>query len=725
MRPDLEIVSQRWLGRDYWVIKDPVALKYFRFEAEELAILKMLDGARSAEDIRNAFEREFAPQRLSPGGLQQLVSMLHRSGLVISDAPGQGEKLHERHCRQRGRELRQQWTSPLAIRYRGIDPDRLLTWLERGLGWAFSLPALAAALGLAVVAIGLLATRFETLMARMPGFEEFFSGGNWLWLSLVLIVTKVIHELGHGIACKRFGGECHEAGLMLLVFMPCLYCNVSDSWMLPDKWKRASIAAAGMYVELVLAALATVVWCFSQPGLVNQLALDVMVVCSVTTLLFNANPLLKYDGYYILSDLVEVPNLRQKATSLVQGAASAWLLGVPPARDPFMPSRRRWLFAAYAVAAVAYRWVLTLSIFWFLYRLLEPWGMKIIGQLLALGALWGLVGLPLWQLKQYFSVPGRWWAVKKPRLALVAGMIAALLGGALFFPVPHRVRCPFFVQPAEAASVYVPVAGFVRDIHVRSGAPVAAGDLLVTLENPDLRLEVERLQGTLDEAHQRVLFLEQAAGMDPAIGAELDAARASRESATNRLRVKLAETARLEIRAPSAGVFVADAPRPEPEQTAGTLVAWHGSPVSPRNVGAWYGVQTRIGRIVPEREAFQAVLAVDQGDIEFLQANQPVRLWSRDRPGCVQHAVTGEISPAKMVSVPAALSSRCGGDLVTTRSADDVDEPQSATWQVSVAVADGVPLVSGATGVALVRVGAQPLASRLWRGFCRTFRFEL
>ncbi len=725
IRPDLQIVPQRWLGRDYWVIKDPVALKYFRFEAEELAILKQLDGSHSADEIRKAFEREFAPQRLSQAGLHQLIAMLHRSGLVISDSPGQGEQLHERHCRQRGRELRQQWTSPLAIRFKGFDPDRLLGGLQTSLGSLFSWPALMGAIALGCFALALLATRFETLTARLPGFEEFFAGNNWLWLALVLIVTKVLHELGHGLACKRFGGECHEAGVMLLVFMPCLYCNVSDSWMLPDKWKRAAIAAAGMYVELVLASIATVIWCFSQPGLINQVALDVMVVCSVTTLLFNANPLLKYDGYYILSDLIEVPNLRQKATTLVQRAASAWLLGVTIAPDPFLPARRRWLFATYAIAAVIYRWVLTLSIFWFLYRLLEPWGLKVLGQMLAMGALWGLVGLPLLQFKRHFSVPGRWWAVKKPRLGLVAGLGAALLGGVLFFPVPHRVRCPFYVQPVEAANVFVPVAGFVQTIHVRNGQPVSAGDMLVTLESPDLSLQVERLQGELDKAHQRVLFLEQAAGMDPTIGAELDAARATKVSATNRLRVKLTDSARLVIRAPSDGVFVADTQRPAPEQPVGQLVSWHGSPVAQRNIGAWYEVQTRVGRIVPGVQTFQAVLAVDQGDIEFIRSDQPVRLWLREQPGKILRAATQEVSPAKMVSVPAALSSRCGGDLVTTRNGEGLDEPHSATWQVGVGVETDQPLVSGATGVALVRVGSQPLAGRLWRGFCRTFRFEL
>ena len=178
--------------------------------------------------------------------------------------------------------------------------------------------------------------------ARLPEFQAFFAAQNWLlaggrrWPS-----TKVLHEFGHGLACKRFGGECHEMGVMLLVVTPCLYCNVSDAWMIPSKWRRAAIGAAGMYVELILASLATFLWWFSEPGLVNHLCLNVMFVCSVSTLLFNANPLMRFDGYYILADLLEIPNLRQKSAAVIQRKLGAWLLGLRERHDPFLPPRQQ------------------------------------------------------------------------------------------------------------------------------------------------------------------------------------------------------------------------------------------------------------------------------------------------------------------------------------------------------------------------------------------------
>ena len=174
--------------------------------------------------------------------------------------------------------------------------------------------------------------QFDEFHTKLPTFHQFFEAKNWIYLGVTLAVTKVIHEFGHGLTCKHFGGECHEMGVMLLVLTPCLYCNVSDSWMLPNKWHRAWIGAAGMYVEIVIASICTFLWWFSEPGLLHQLCLSTMFVCSVSTMMFNANPLLRYDGYYILADLMEIPNLRQKASDDSQSQAGRLVPGLGGAR---------------------------------------------------------------------------------------------------------------------------------------------------------------------------------------------------------------------------------------------------------------------------------------------------------------------------------------------------------------------------------------------------------
>jgi putative peptide zinc metalloprotease protein len=172
--------------------------------------------------------------------------------------------------------------------------------------------------------------------------------------------------------------------------------------MLPNKWHRIFIGAGGMYVEMCIASASTFVWWFSQPGLLNQLALSLMFVCSVSTLMFNGNPLLRFDGYYILMDLIEIPNLRQKATEVLKRFAVGVCLGIEQPESPFLPKRNHFFFGLYTVAAVIYRWLIVFSIFMFLNQVLEPYGLKVLGQLMGAMGVFGLVVQPVWQMGKFF-----------------------------------------------------------------------------------------------------------------------------------------------------------------------------------------------------------------------------------------------------------------------------------------------------------------------------------
>ena len=180
--------------------------------------------------------------------------MLHRSGLVLSDSPGQGVQLKKRRDEKKRKELIGAFSNILAFRFKGFDPERLLNFMYPYCSWFFTTTATICSLILAFLALMLVIVQFDVFQARLPSFQSFFAAQNWLLIAGVLGVTKVIHEFGHGLSCKHFGGECHEMGVMFLVLTPCLYCNVSDSWMLPNRWHRAAIGAAGMYVELVIAS---------------------------------------------------------------------------------------------------------------------------------------------------------------------------------------------------------------------------------------------------------------------------------------------------------------------------------------------------------------------------------------------------------------------------------------------------------------------------------------
>ncbi|MEM1304732.1 MAG: site-2 protease family protein, partial [Planctomycetota bacterium] len=562
VRPDLRARRQRYQGRSYWVVKDPVALQYFRFEEEEFAILQMLDGESSLDQIAEQFEAEFPPQTIRTEELQQFLGMLHRSGLVLADAAGQGVQLKKRRDERKHKERLAMASNVLSVRFKGFDPERLLNAMYAfpPVRWFFSWPVFIGCMVMCLAALLLVLVNFDAFQARLPSFQAYFSAQNWtnwLILGVVLSVTKVLHEFGHGLSCKHFGGECHEMGVMFLVLTPCLYCNVSDSWMLPSRWKRAAIGAAGMYVEVVLAAVCTFVWWFTDSDtLLNKLCLNVMFISSVSTILFNANPLLRYDGYYILSDLLEIPNLRQKAQQILSRTLGEWCLGLEPPEDPFLPKRNQGWFALYTVASAAYRWVVVLSICYFLNVVFEPYGLKVLGQLVALTAVWGLVGQPLWKLYKYFKVPGRLSKVKRWRLWTSVGVAAAAVAGVATIPFPAAVHCTALVQPRDAATVYVEALGVLDSVSVEAGQRVEAGDELARLVNVDIELAIARLESQIAEYQIKLADL-RAMSFTDSTAAEQTAQVAELLAATREQLAQYRRDARrLVLRAPVAGVVI-------------------------------------------------------------------------------------------------------------------------------------------------------------------------
>jgi putative peptide zinc metalloprotease protein len=724
MRPDLEVTTQQNQGRKYWVVKDPLALKYYRFEEPEFAILQLLDGRISLDEVRQQFERRFAPQQVTRGELNQLIGMLHRSGLLLADAAGQGVQLARRAAQRQQQLALAKLGNLLAIRFRGIDPDRWLSWLDGWCGWIFSAPAVVAALGLMLSALLLIAAEFEVFRSRLPAFHEFFAAQNWLALAVTLAVTKVLHEFGHGLACKRLGGECHEMGLMLLVFTPCLYCNVSDSWMIASKWKRAAVGAAGMYVELILASLATFVWWYSRPGLVSGLCLNVMFVCSVSTILFNANPLMRFDGYYILADLLEIPNLRQKASQLLSRKLAWWYLGLEQPHDPFLPARRQWLFALYSVASAVYGWLVTLSIFWFLYQLLEPYGLKVIGQMLAAAMVATLLVVPLWRIVKLFQVPGRVDRVKKGRAILMLALTAAAIGAVLLVPLPHYVPCRFFLQPRGATNVYVDVPGEVKRIFIAGGA-VEEGQPILELENIEARAAEQSLISERDQLAARLDALRQQAHTDDEAHLDLAAARQALAALEEQLDQRREQNRRLIVRAPAAGVLLPAVARAREVSGTSTLPSWSGRPLDVRNVGAYLPASTTIGRITQPQQ-LEAILTIAQEELEFLAEGQAVDLYPTSLPGERLAGSIELLSHQEMQAIPAALALKSGGDLPTRTDEQGTERPIDVTYQASVPLDDHTGrLAAGTTGHAKIHAGWQPLATRLWRGLCRTFRFEM
>ncbi|QEG01411.1 HlyD family secretion protein [Stieleria maiorica] len=721
-RLDLEIFPQRRRGHNVWVIKDPLSLRYFQFREEEYAILQWLDGRTSLQRIKQRFEQRFAPQRMTQQRLHWFVANLHRNGLVLSDAPGQGTPLRARFERQRWSAWTSAFANPLAIRFRGFDPERFLCWLYPKLRWVFTWWCSAVCLMLVATALMLLATEFESLRQRLPEMNALLSPGNLIVLAVAMAATKLLHELAHALTCKHYGARCHELGVMLLVLTPCLYCNVTDAWKLPSRYRRMAISAAGIIVEIVLAAICTILWFSSQPGLFNTMCLNVMIVCSVGTVLLNGNPLLRYDGYYLLSDFLDMPNLWQDSRQAARRLVSRVFTGIDPGGSVSMQSRRG-VNLVYAFASMTYRAVVMVSILFLVYRICKPIGLAFIAQVLAVVLIAALLSTPLtagWRIMTNPAVRRR---VKTGRLIASSVVTTLIVAACFLIPLPCRIAAPMMIEPRQARRVYVSVPGRLTQA-VAVGTKVTAGQPLATLENIDVRRELERVQGQLRQQQLRVKNLESLRGNDEALASQLPAAREILADLQRRLQQLRKDEQALVLTAPVDGTVLAP-PTLANQAAAQTsseleLPRWSGTPMDPSNRGSTLERKT-LYCLVGQENAFEAAVYIDQSDLQFVRENQRVKMRLDIAGGEVVNGTVTEISRVNLESVPSELA--VDQQISNRIDSSGVLRPQTTSYKAHVTLdSTDVPLLIGARGRAKIIVQGQPLSQRVYRVLSRTFK---
>ena len=718
MRPDLKVRPQRFGRTRYWAVKDPISLKYFHLREEEYTVLSLLDGRTSMDALRRRCEQAFAPRTFTNEQLHGFLATLHRYGLLLAETTGQGEQLLLRHDDQRRQKRYESLLSALAIRFRGVNPRLLLDWLDPLGRRLFSRAVASVVVLLAIAAVVLVTVEFEAFRARLPDARAIVAAENLPWLFLTLAVTKILHELGHALACRRFGGECHEIGVMLLIFTPCLYCNVSDSWMLPNKWHRIAISAAGMYVELLVAAVCTFLWWFSQPGLFNSICLNVVIICSVATIVFNGNPLLRYDGYFILSDLVDVPNLKAQSVEAVKRVVGRWCLGLDIAADPTSSARRQALLILYAAASSIYRLVVVITVLWNLTELARPYGLEVLvvplAALTVVGMAWpATVGAVRW----FRNPAGR--RRVAPARALVSGILlaAAVLLVALM-PLPMRVAAPVVVEYRDAQRVYVTVPGtLVKSMH--TGETAKEGQTLAQLASPSVQLEVAKLTSERDGQRLYLANLESQRLQGVIDGAKIPAAKAALVDVEERLGQYQRDAARLTIVAPVGGTVLPPPNVPRKPRAADMLDRWWVVPLDPRNLGSYLDTGTLVC-LVGDPSRFEAALHVEQTDIELVAPGQRVRIMLDSLPGEMFWGTVAEIAKLDLKVMPREL--QAAGDLPSRTDQRGVSHPLDTWYQARVLFdEDPAHLVARVHGRAKISVTPQSLFAQVARYVKQTF----
>jgi len=726
-RYDLEVQEMLYQGEKSWVLKDPVALKYFRLQAPEYMAFEMIDGVNSYAAIKLHLENHFPEMELRIEDVYALVTSLHKSGLLLSDAAGQDQPLTDR----RNKELKQKSTkllmSAMSLKFPGVDPERFLCWLYPKVSWLFSRTATAIFAVVCTCALLLVLSNLEEFYRRLPEFSQFFNINNLLFMGSILIVTKSIHEMGHGLMCKHFGGECHEMGFMLLVMTPAMYCNTSDSWTLPNKWHRIAIGAAGMYVEVVIAAFATFLWWYTQPGFAHFLALNIMFLCSFSTLVFNANPLLRYDGYYMLSDYLEIPNLSQKSNMALVDQLKVHCLGMKPNRSRLMPQQGLISFALYSVASFLYRWFVMIAIFWFLIQLFRPYGLEIIGHLLIAISMIGMVVMPMYKVAKFFAYPGRFREVKTFRFLTTCALVLVLVWAIFSIPVTHHVAASFVTRPVDAQMVYATAPGTLTEVALRPGDKVTAGQQIARLESIDLQIETERLRGQMEQLVATIASYRAMTGLNVSNARLIAETKMKLGEVGRQIKLQDKVESHLVSVAQRDGVIMPppNIPARAYDSSSRQLKTWSGTPLDPENENLFVEPGTLIC-MVGDPEKMKATLAVEQSERALVEVGQRVRLMLDELPGVEFEGTVDFIGQDPMTSVARELSQNNGGGIATRVSAGGQEVPMLTWYEVAVSIENqpDYPVMSGFRGSAKIRTSNMALGDRLIRYFTNIVRFR-
>lgn len=641
LRADLVATKQPYLGRDYMIYKNPISLAFFRLPAAHAEAAAAFDGrtplgelvAPLAASSRywRALSRSQALAELSA-----LAGQLGQAGLLQvrgADASARGRRLR---ALKKSRRFEMAVAHVLFFRKSLFDPDRLLAHLLRKLGWIFRPGVLLAAAVFIVVSFLAALWNFDRLVAQSANF---FTLSNLGLTWLLFIGVKILHEFGHGLTAKRHGAEVHEMGFMFILFTPYLFCNVSDAWRAGKK-ARVATGAAGIAVELFIASIAVWLWLFTQEGLFHQMCFNTIVLCSISTLLFNGNPLMKFDGYYILSDLLEIPNLRAKSNAWVTGWAQKNLLGMRPKAAPAAAHEASPLFGLYAVAAYCYGWFIMFSISVMIFDVLKPYGLEFISRTYVGLFLFVSLALPLYRLGRSVKDTAEFRGAMAHRGRLALGGVAVAVVAALLLPWTEAIKRSAAFEHERVVHVSGSAPGLLEEIAVSEGQAVEKGQHLGRLVNHDLESRLAALR--LDR--ESLLVRSRALASEATEEAKLSLPVVARQVREIEEEIRGVEQriASLELRAPRAGIVRT----PRPAELAGRYFAAR-QPVL--EIGG--GGKPRV------------LIALDEQQARKVRAGQPVRVIFTGLPGEVFH---GEITAAPSAPTPGfsapSLANLAGGD---------------------------------------------------------------
>jgi putative peptide zinc metalloprotease protein len=497
LRSHAQLHRHQYRGQTWYVLQDRSNERFHRFSPAAYAFIGLMNGQRTVQDIWELSSTKLGDDAPTQPEVVQLLSQLHAADVLQCDIPPDIAELLHRHERTQQKKWQRRLMSIFSWQFPLFDPERLLetfvSLVRPFFGWGGTVLWLCTV----VPAVLIGAAHWSDLTSNI--IDRMTTPQNLVLLWFLFPIIKVLHELGHAFAVKVFGGEVHEMGIMLLVFSPVPYVDASASSAFPGKWQRVVVGAAGMIVELVIASVAMFVWVSVEPGTVRLLAYNTIMIAGISTVMFNANPLLRFDGYYILADLIEIPNLRQRANTYLGYLCERYLFGREEAQVPHAtPGERAW-FVGYSATSFIYRIFVVFAILMFLTDKLF-----VLGMFFAILTAFTWFVLPLGKGLSYLFTSPRIRRVRGRALAVTTGAIAIVLVALCFTPVPFRTRAEGVVWIPEEAIVRAGADGFVVQVVGIPGSKVLRGAVLVVCDDSVLTTQVTVLEAQLREIDARI-----------------------------------------------------------------------------------------------------------------------------------------------------------------------------------------------------------------------------
>jgi putative peptide zinc metalloprotease protein len=704
LRSTVQVYRQHYRGQMWHVLQDPSNNQFSRLSEPAYQFVALLDGQRTISQVWDACNAEFGDSAPTQGEAVQLLGQLYTANLLQGELPPDAAGLFERHRKRVQREIQGYLANLLFLRIPVLDPDRFLQRWVSIVGKIFTLPGLIAWAMLVAFGLAHVVRHWSELYSQA---DHVLDPDNLVFMYISLILIKVVHEFGHAFACKKFGleaggGEVHVVGVMFLVFTPLPYVDASSSWAFRQKWRRLMVDAGGMYVELAMASVAAMIWANTSPGALHTIMFNMMFIASVSTVLFNANPLLRYDGYYMLSDLLEIPNLANRAKQYIYYLVRKYAWGVKHLRNPAHTGGEKGWFVFYGVASTFYRFFICFRILLFIADKLF-----MVGAVLAVASVFVWVMIPVGKFLHYLFTSGELMRTRgRAMLSTVAALVVvvALVG---LLPVGDRVRVDGEVWPDRMQTIYAKTPGWVHADFAPDGTVVKDGAVLVNTDNFEVETNL-----TKKLAEREGLKVEQMRGLATGDNKLVSQAMV----ALDRVEAEIAKLQEdyndLTIRAPLAGVWVA----PDVEVLQGTYV---------KN-GDRLGVvadldKDLIIRSFAQQDYGPLLLPHAQGLLDQTLAVE-IRVKGRPDPELTGKATVKDIRVAGANQLPsAAMSAQAGGGIATDIQDPNHLTPSAPVFEVRVHLALDKPaggecvLWPGQRVVVRFHLSKKPLGQQWWR----------